>query len=174
LQIKVASDETIRQAFCCMARSRLANCSARNIGVWQSASKRRARAAALTLRIGGGTGTSRKTSLRRSSTHRRATISRIENGEIPYGQDFVEACADALGCEPGELIDRDPRSPPDILAQLCRRLPPSQRPVATEVLAAILRSNGAAIEPIVAPAKKGPSSSDFAPKTQRSRSIKGG
>jgi transcriptional regulator with XRE-family HTH domain len=104
----------------------------------------------------------------------KATISRIENGEIPYGQDFVEACADALGCEPGELIDRDPRSPPDILAQLCRRLPPSQRPVATEVLAAILRSNGAAIEPIVAPAKKGPSSSDFAPKTQRSRSIKGG
>lgn len=83
------------------------------------------------------------------------TISRIENGESPYGQDFVEACAEALGIEPGDLIDRDPRSPPDILAQLCKRLPPAQRVVATEVLAAIIRSNGAAIEPMIVPAKKG-------------------
>jgi transcriptional regulator with XRE-family HTH domain len=38
----------------------------------------------------------------------KATISRIENGETPYTQDFLEACADTLGVHPSVLITRAP------------------------------------------------------------------
>lgn len=38
-----------------------------------------------------------------------ATVSRMENGETPYSQDYVEAVAEALGCTVADLISRDPR-----------------------------------------------------------------
>lgn len=38
----------------------------------------------------------------------KATISRIEGGVSPYSQDFLEACADALGVHQGVLITRGP------------------------------------------------------------------
>lgn len=37
-----------------------------------------------------------------------ASISRIENLEQGYTQDFLEACADALGTHPGVLLMRAP------------------------------------------------------------------
>lgn len=40
-----------------------------------------------------------------------ATLSRIEKGEIAYTQPVLEAIADALACEPGDLIMRDPHLP---------------------------------------------------------------
>lgn len=39
----------------------------------------------------------------------KATISRIENMKIGYSQDFLEACADALGTHPAVLLSRPPR-----------------------------------------------------------------
>ena len=33
---------------------------------------------------------------------------RIENGKVPYNQDFLEALAEALNCEPADLIMRNP------------------------------------------------------------------
>lgn len=38
----------------------------------------------------------------------KASISRIETGDQPYTQDFLEACADALLTDPASLIMRDP------------------------------------------------------------------
>ncbi len=38
----------------------------------------------------------------------KATLSRIESGRQPYTQDTLEALADALMCEPADLIMRDP------------------------------------------------------------------
>jgi transcriptional regulator with XRE-family HTH domain len=38
----------------------------------------------------------------------KASISRIENGEQAYTQDFLEACADALRTDPASLLMRDP------------------------------------------------------------------
>lgn len=37
-----------------------------------------------------------------------ATVSRIENGKVPYTQETLEAFAHAFGCEPFELL----RPPP--------------------------------------------------------------
>ena len=39
----------------------------------------------------------------------KANISRIENRRQGYTQDFLEACAEALGTDPASLIMRDPR-----------------------------------------------------------------
>lgn len=38
----------------------------------------------------------------------KASISRIETGKQSYTQDFLEACADALGTHPGALLSRAP------------------------------------------------------------------
>ena len=38
----------------------------------------------------------------------KASISRIENGEQAYTQDFLEACAEALMTDPASLLMRDP------------------------------------------------------------------
>jgi transcriptional regulator with XRE-family HTH domain len=40
----------------------------------------------------------------------KASISRIENSEQPYTQDFLEACAEALNTDPASLLMRDPTS----------------------------------------------------------------
>ena len=40
------------------------------------------------------------------TTH--VTISRMERGERPYNQPFLEACAEALDCTPGQIIDGPP------------------------------------------------------------------
>lgn len=41
----------------------------------------------------------------------RTTLSRIERGELPYNQDFLERAAVALGCEPEDILSRDPLRP---------------------------------------------------------------
>jgi transcriptional regulator with XRE-family HTH domain len=38
----------------------------------------------------------------------RSTISRIEKGESPYDQDFLEKAAFAFGCDPEDLLTIDP------------------------------------------------------------------
>jgi transcriptional regulator with XRE-family HTH domain len=37
-----------------------------------------------------------------------ATVSRVETGNQPYTQDFLEACANALGTDVVALLSRDP------------------------------------------------------------------
>lgn len=68
-----------------------------------------------------------------------ATLSRIENGYIPYGQDFLEAVADALRCEPGDLITRNPETPEGIWS-IWEQIPATERGRAIEVLKALART----------------------------------
>ncbi len=42
------------------------------------------------------------------STH--VTVSRMERGDRPYNQPFLEACADALSCDPADIIAGPPES----------------------------------------------------------------
>lgn len=44
----------------------------------------------------------------------KASISRIETGLQPYSQDFLEAVAYQLQCEPVDLLIRDPSDPDGI------------------------------------------------------------
>ena len=68
----------------------------------------------------------------------KATLSRIENRLIPYNQDFLETCAQALQCEPADLIMRDPGTP-DLIWSVWETVPPAERSRATEVLKAFAR-----------------------------------
>ena len=56
-----------------------------------------------------------------------ASVSRVENGETPYTQDWLEAAAEVLGCTPADLISRDPRDDDGPLAQAIRLLETSRR-----------------------------------------------
>lgn len=38
------------------------------------------------------------------------TLGRVENGKSPYNQDFIEVAAESLGCEPVDLIMRNPQA----------------------------------------------------------------
>jgi len=52
---------------------------------------------------------------------------------IPYSQDFLKACAEALRCEPADLIMRDPTAP-EAIWSVWEAVPPAERPRAIEVL----------------------------------------
>lgn len=49
------------------------------------------------------------------------TFGRIENGKVPYNQDFLEEAAFALQCEPWDLLNRDPNKENDVI-DLMRQL----------------------------------------------------
>src|ERR1700720_909012 len=44
----------------------------------------------------------------------RSYLTKIERGDRRYDQPFLEAAADALRCDPGDLIMRDPTGPESI------------------------------------------------------------
>lgn len=43
------------------------------------------------------------------------TYGRIENNQVPYNQDFLEMAADAMRCQPWDLLNRDPRKDGDVI-----------------------------------------------------------
>lgn len=57
----------------------------------------------------------------------RTTLGRIENGKVPYNQQFLEAAAAAYGCEPADLIMRDPNSPIWTLLDSVRKMSSAQQ-----------------------------------------------
>ena len=64
-----------------------------------------------------------------------ATISRIERGVRPYSQPLLEALAEALACEPADLIMRKPRSKDDIeIWSVLEELRPADRKKALQML----------------------------------------
>jgi transcriptional regulator with XRE-family HTH domain len=63
----------------------------------------------------------------------RSYISHIENGKRRYDQIFLEAAADALGCEPADLIMRDPTQK-DSIWTIWDQIAPEQREQAAKVL----------------------------------------
>lgn len=68
-----------------------------------------------------------------------ATLSRIENGLIPYSQDFIEAAADALNIDPGSLIMRNPEAPDAVwsIADRLSKMPEASQRRALAVIDAI-------------------------------------
>jgi transcriptional regulator with XRE-family HTH domain len=62
-------------------------------------------------------------------------VSRIETGERPYTQQFLESCARVLGCQPADLIARNPEDP-EGLWSVWEGIPPAQRDLALAVLRA--------------------------------------
>lgn len=68
-------------------------------------------------------------------------LSQLERGDIAYTQPMLEALADALGCEPSDLIAR----PPDTengLALVWSQIPVTDRSKALEVLKALTKKDG--------------------------------
>jgi len=65
-----------------------------------------------------------------------STLSRVERGLQPYNQLLLEAIADALRCEPVDLLIRDP-SDPDGIWSIWDALSPPQRRQAIAVISAI-------------------------------------
>ncbi len=65
-----------------------------------------------------------------------ASLSRIEAGKVPYGQDFLEACAEALDCGLGDLLEHNPESA-DSLWATWGKLSSGQRRLGATILQAI-------------------------------------
>lgn len=57
----------------------------------------------------------------------RTLLSKIENAKSPYTQGFMEAAAEAYGCEVADLIMRDPGSPVWSIYDTLQSLPPEQQ-----------------------------------------------
>jgi transcriptional regulator with XRE-family HTH domain len=68
----------------------------------------------------------------------KTSISRIEAGEQAYTQDFLEACAEALMCEPADLLIRDP-SDPDGMWSIWDHAKPAERRQMVELAKVLLR-----------------------------------
>jgi transcriptional regulator with XRE-family HTH domain len=66
----------------------------------------------------------------------RTTVGRIERGEIPYNQDFLERFATSVGCDPTDLLNINPLEPdPSVL--LFSRLRTAPRAVQERALAVL-------------------------------------
>jgi transcriptional regulator with XRE-family HTH domain len=70
----------------------------------------------------------------------RSIISKIETGKLDYHQHFLEAAADALMCEPADLLVRDPTAP-DAIWSIWDRIPPADQPKARAVLQAFTNTS---------------------------------
>ena len=68
-----------------------------------------------------------------------SSISRIERGEQPYSQPLLEALAEAIGCEPHDLIGRLPGAPRE-LTVLVNQIPPEDLEMAKRFLEKLVRA----------------------------------
>jgi transcriptional regulator with XRE-family HTH domain len=66
-------------------------------------------------------------------------ISQLERGERQYNQDLLEAFAEALSCEPADLMMRDP-SDPEGLWSIYEGLSPVERRQVVEIAKTIKRT----------------------------------
>lgn len=72
-----------------------------------------------------------------------ASLSRIERGLQPYSQATLEAIADALGCDPADLLVRDPTQD-QMIWSLWDKLSQAQRRQAVRLIQAISEDDKAA------------------------------
>lgn len=61
------------------------------------------------------------------------SVGRIENSQVPYSQDFLEAAAFAYNCEPWDLLNRDPNKEGEVI-DLMRHLDDARRAEAENFL----------------------------------------
>ncbi|HTM76766.1 MAG TPA: helix-turn-helix transcriptional regulator [Devosia sp.] len=67
----------------------------------------------------------------------KASLSRIETGRQPYTQDMLEALAEALMCDPADLIMRDPTTQ-DAMWSLWESASPAEKAQITSVVRALV------------------------------------
>ena len=67
-------------------------------------------------------------------------LSVLENGKINYTQETLERLADALDCEPGDLLSRDPRSDDGEIYAIARDASPAERKQLAELAKVVLKS----------------------------------
>ena len=67
-------------------------------------------------------------------------LSRIERGKQPYSQDLLEGAAELYGCEPADLLVRDPSEAVDIRA-IWAAAPEDERLQIVRVAEALVTSN---------------------------------
>lgn len=65
----------------------------------------------------------------------KSVISALENGKQRWNQDILELAAEALNCDPVDIIVRDPTAPESIWS-IWDRVPQQMRPVAVKTLEA--------------------------------------
>lgn len=99
--------------------------------------------------------TRRKTHIREWRKHRGLTLERLsdrigvtpgalsqlERGDVGYTQPMLEALADALSCQPADLISRPPETE-NGLQLVWESIPIADRPKALEVLKAFTKKDG--------------------------------
>lgn len=64
----------------------------------------------------------------------RTLLSKIENAKSPYTQGFMEAAAEAYGCDVADLIMRDPNSPIWSIYSTLKALPKEQQAHVEEIV----------------------------------------
>src|SRR5271167_3095617 len=73
----------------------------------------------------------------------RSYLTKIERGDRRYDQPFLEAAAEALRCDPGDLITRD-ASQPESIWTIWDQLEPHERVQATVIIRALKGAANAA------------------------------
>lgn len=76
----------------------------------------------------------------------KSVVSELEVGKKRYNQDHLEKLADALGCEPADLLTRDP-SDPEGVWEAWDHVPVSKRDDAIRVLRALADEHGTTPKP---------------------------
>lgn len=73
----------------------------------------------------------------------RTSLSKVENGKVPYNQDLLERLALAYGCDPDDLISMDPLKldPPRLVYNQLRHAPPELQRQAANIIAALLKAS---------------------------------
>ena len=69
----------------------------------------------------------------------RGNLSKIERGRVPYDESFLSVAAEAYGCEPADLIMRNPLDP-EAPWSIWDTLAPVEKRQAIEVIKALKRA----------------------------------
>ena len=74
----------------------------------------------------------------------RENYGRIESGKVPYNQDFLEICADALACTSGDLLSRNPLTETmvDKLRALVQKASAADQERVFKIAKSLLENNG--------------------------------
>ena len=70
-----------------------------------------------------------------------STLSRLERGQLPYNQDFLEAAAKAYSCEPQDLLMRNPLDEDAVwsIADNLKTATPEQRSLVRDLIDTVIK-----------------------------------
>ncbi len=72
-----------------------------------------------------------------------ATISRLENGKVAYTQPVIESLADALDCDPSDIISRPPEETHTPVMDMVRKMEPDQLKQLQRIILALSEDDAA-------------------------------